>query len=389
MMYSIDQPDAANSWLHFMNSLPINQIVQANTLDYLPTLPPNSVDMIFADPPYNLQLKDDLWRPNLTKVDAVTDDWDQFSSFADYDAFTRQWLSAARQVMTDSATIWVSGTYHNIFRVGAIMQDLGFWVLNTITWFKPNAMPNFNGTRLKNDVEFVIWAKKSEQSGYTFHHHMMKQFNDFSAGKQLGSVWKINATGGSERMKDAAGKKLHPTQKPEALLKRIIVASSNPGDIVLDPFVGTGTTAAMAKHLRRRWIGIDSDAGYVNEARRRVEATPILDENDPLIQEAVRPKPPRVAFEKLIDKGYLQIEQSLYLDKARDREAIIQTGGKLFVNGSKNRSGSIHQVGRWLKGTPSCNGWKHWYYEDESGDLRPIDDLRERYRQTLDAHADS
>src|SRR5712691_7012705 len=222
-----------------MAELPINQILKGDTLTVLPALPKASIDLIFADPPYNLQLQQELWRPNLTQVDAVDDDWDQFDNFAAYDEFTRAWLKAAREVMKDTATIWVSGSYHNIFRVGTIMQDLGFWLLNTITWFKPNAMPNFRGTRLKNDVEFVIWAKRSEKARYTFNHHQMKQFN---FGKQLGSMWEIPVCGGQERLKDSEGKKLHPTQKPEELLKRIIVASSKPGDIVLDPFLGSGTT---------------------------------------------------------------------------------------------------------------------------------------------------
>jgi DNA modification methylase len=373
-----------------MNSkLPINEILLQDSIEYLPTLPSKSVDLIFADPPYNLQLRKELWRPNLTKVDAVDNEWDQFEGndtheiFASYDAFTYAWLRVARHVMKDNATIWVSGTYHNIFRVGAIMQDLGFWVLNTVTWFKPNAMPNFNGTRLKNDVESVIWAKKSEKSGYTFHHHMMKQFNDFADGKQLGSVWKINATGGSERLKDDDGNKLHPTQKPEELLKRIIIASSNPGDIVLDPFVGSGTTAAVAKLLHRRWIGIETDPIYVEAARTRLADIQPLDKNDLLIKEALKQKPPRVDFVKLIDKGYLEAQQFLYLDKSRDYKAIIQSDGMLSVNGDTNLQGSIHQVGKWLKGTPSCNGWKHWYYEAEDGQLRPIDDLRAQYRANL------
>lgn len=351
-----------------------DQIIEGDTLAVLPMLPADSVDLVFADPPYNLQLRGDLWRPNLTRVDAVDDDWDQFDDFAAYDEFTRRWLAATRRVMSDQATIWVSGTYHNIFRVGAIMQDLGFWILNTVTWFKVNAMPNFNGTRLKNDVEFVIWAKKSPDSRYTFNHHQVKPFNDFSPGKQLGSVWKINATGGEERLRDANGDKLHPTQKPEELLTRIIVASSRPGDLVLDPFLGSGTTAAVAKRLRRHWLGIEQDATYCAEARQRIADVTPLPPDDLLV--LIPPKPARVPFNHLVQAGYLAVGQRLYLD-APAVEAVILPDGHLQAGA---HTGSIHSLGRDLKGTPSCNGWRHWYYEDASGQRQPIDTLRAAYR---------
>lgn len=230
------------------SKLPLNQVLEGDSLTCLPTLPKASVDLIFADPPYYLQLQKDLWRPNLTQVDAVNDAWDRFDNFPAYDDFTRRWLLACREVMKDSATIWVSGTYHNIFRVGVIMQDLGFWILNAITWHKPNAMPNFRGARLKNDVEVIIWAKKHAEASITFNHKAMKAFN---GDKQLGSVWSIPICSGQERLRDGYGKKLHPTQKPEALLKRILLASTQPGDIVLDPFLGSGTTAAVATQLLR------------------------------------------------------------------------------------------------------------------------------------------
>jgi DNA modification methylase len=351
-----------------------NQILPGDALDILPTLPEQCVDLIFADPPYNLQLKDDLWRPNLTKVDAVDDGWDQFASFAEYDEFTRAWLSGCRRIMKDTATIWVSGTYHNIFRVGAIMQDLGFWILNTVTWWKFNATPNFNGTRLKNDVEFVIWAKKSEASRYMFHHHRMKQFNDFSPDKQLGSVWKIKATGGSERLRLEDGKKLHSTQKPEELLTRIILASSNPGDVVFDPFLGSGTTAAAAKYLRRQWLGIERDTSYVAAAQQRIDAVEPLPSDHPLI--AMEPKPVRVAFKQLLDAGYLQTGDRLMLDKP-ECEAVILDDGRLQVG---DLVGSIHRLGARLKGVPSCNGWMHWFYRNADGQLQPLDVLREKYR---------
>ena len=355
-----------------------NQLLHGDTLEILPTLPEQSVDLVFADPPYNLQLKNDLWRPNLTKVNGVDDGWDQFGSFAEYDDFTRQWLLGCQRVMKDDASIWVSGTYHNIFRVGAIMQDLGFWMLNTVTWFKNNAMPNFNGTRLKNDVEFVIWAKKSESSRYTFHHHRMKKFNDFSPGKQLGSVWHIGATPRGERLRDVDGNKLHSTQKPEALLERIILASSNPGDVVFDPFSGSGTTAAMAKKLHRQWLGIERDPVYHEAAACRVDKVIPLDEGDPLLHNIT--KPVRVPFGVLVEAGYLRPGDRLYLDKP-DCEAVILEDGRLQAG---DVVGSIHQLGKQFKDTPTCNGWMHWHYHDTDADeRRPIDHLRQQYRETL------
>ncbi len=356
----------------------LNQVMVGNTLEILPQMPEKSVDLVFADPPYNLQLEQDLWRPNHTMVDAVTDDWDQFEGFEAYDHFTIAWLEAVRRVMKNTATIWISGTYHNIFRVGTILQDLGFWILNTVTWYKPNAMPNFRGTRLKNDVEFVIWAKKTPDSRYTFNHHDMKQFN---AGKQLGSWWEIPVCGGAERLKDVEGKKLHPTQKPEELLRRIILASSNVGDIVLDPFVGTGTTAAVAKHMRRHWIGIDSDATYIDAARIRIEAVQPLELSNTLLKTSSLRNAAQVPFLDLLKRGYLRPGQKLHLSSS-DHTAEILKNGQLQANGF---TGSIHTLGARLKETPSCNGWKHWYYKDEhTGQYHPIDDLRQQVRQVLE-----
>lgn len=353
--------------------LPLNSIVHGESLEILDQLPEDSIDMVFADPPYNLQLKNELWRPNLTRVDAVDDEWDQFEGFADYDGFTRAWLRAIRRVMAPTATLWISGTYHNIFRVGTALQDMGFWLLNSVTWYKPNATPNFRGTRLKNDVEMVIWAKYDEHSSYTFNHHLMKRYN---GGKQLGSVWEIPVCGGSERLKNETGSKLHPTQKPEALLERIIAAGTKPGDVVLDPFSGTGTTAAVAKRLRRKWIGIEMDPAYVAASRARVAAVEPLPTQHPLIARPLRKRPPRVPFRQLIEVGYLEVGQTLYLRKPQ-AEATIMDGGKLRSNG---HTGSIHQVGAALKGTPSCNGWQHWRYRDADGALHPLDVLRQRYR---------
>ena len=357
-----------------MSNPALDQILLGDCLAILPTLPPASVDMVFADPPYNLQLTQELWRPNLTLVDAVDEDWDQFENFTAYDAFTRAWLGAVRDVMKPTATIWVSGTYHNIFRVGAIMQDLGFWLLNTVTWFKPNAMPNFRGTRLKNDVEFLIWAKRDEDGRYTFDHHQMKQFND---GKQLGSVWKIQVCNGPERLRDANGDKLHPTQKPEELLQRVILASSRPGDVILDPFLGSGTTAAVARRLHRHWIGIEQNDVYVRAARERVAGVQPLKPTHPLIAAGGR-KPPRVPFRALLEQGYLKPGQVLYLGQS-DRAAVILDNGRLRADGV---TGSIHTLGCRLKGVPSCNGWTLWHYVDErTGERRAIDHPRDLVRR--------
>lgn len=352
---------------------PLNQILRGDTLDILPRLPARSVDLIFADPPYNLQLQQELWRPNMTRVEPVDDEWDRFDSFDAYDTFTRAWLSAARCVMKESATIWVSGTYHNIFRVGAIMQDLGFWILNTVAWQKVNAMPNFRGVRLKNDTEWVIWAKKSEKSRYTFNHQLMKQFN---GGKQLGSVWTIPACGGQERLRAADGKRLHPTQKPEELLKRIILASSHRGDVVLDPFLGSGTTAVMAKRLHRNWIGIEREDSYIQAAQERIDRARPLLVADPLLKPALE-RPKRIPFRSLLERGYLEAGQVLYLDKP-DSAAVILANGHLQSNGY---TGSIHKVGAQLKHVPSCNGWAHWSYVDATtGERMILDALRERVR---------
>lgn len=356
-----------------MKQLPINQILRGDTLDILPTLPAHTVDLIYADPPYNLQLQNDLWRPNLTRVDAVDDDWDRFDDFAAYDTFTRAWLTHARRVMKDTATIWVSGTYHNIFRVGTLMQDAGFWVLNTVTWHRPNAMPNFRGVRLKNDVEFVIWAKYTKDSRYTFNHQLMKQYNE---GKQLGCLWSIPVCGGGERLKNESGKKLHPTQKPEALLERIILASSQPGDVVFDPFLGSGTTAAVAKRLRRRWLGIERDPVYLEAAQQRIDEAQPLTNDDPMVTSSS--KPGRMPFMVLIQHGLLQPGQTLLLDSPK-HEAVIRSDGHLQAG---DLIGSIHRLGAMLKGAPSCNGWVHWRYWDESaGAYLPIDTLRQRLRE--------
>ncbi len=356
------------------NTLPINQILHGDSLAILPTLPAESIDVIFADPPYNLQLKKALWRPNLTPVDAVDDAWDRFDSFAAYDAFTQAWLAEAQRILKPRSSIWISGTYHNIHRIGAIMQTMGFWLLNTITWFKPNAMPNFNGQRLKNDVEFLIWAKKSEDSRYTINYQLLKRFND---GKQSGAVWQIPICSSKERLRLPDGEKLHSTQKPEELLRRVLLASARPNHIVLDPFSGSGTTAAVAKSLHMRWIGIERETAYIAPSRQRIEAVQPLPVDDEFMAGLHHEKPAQVKFSALVRAGYLQAGETLYLDKT-DYQAKVLANGKLTFNGT---SGTIHSLSRKLKNVPSCNGWKQWRYEDtETGELLFIDELRQRYR---------
>ena len=357
--------------------LPLNQILSGDTIERLNTLPENSVDLIFADPPYNLQLQGDLWRPNLTKVDAVDDDWDKFSSFEQYDEFSRQWLTAARRVLKDTGTIWVIGSYHNIYRVGALMQDLGFWFLNDVLWIKTNPMPNFRGVRFTNAHETMLWASKSQGSRYTFNHHAMKAFNE---GKQMRSDWLLPIANGKERLK-VNGKKAHATQKPEALLYRVILASSNPGDVVLDPFFGSGTTGAVAKKLHRHWIGIEREASYIAVAQARIDqispAMLIEDVFDVRDQKRIAP---RVPFIRLLENGLLLPGQELFFKGNRLNNARIKPDGKLKLNGFE---GSIHKLGKELSGGSPCNGWEHWYYETPDGKLHPIDDLRAQIRKNM------
>ena len=357
-----------------MNHIPLDQILHGDNLQLLSTLPEKSVDLIFADPPYNLQLQNNLWRPNMTKVDAVDDSWDQFSDFAAYDKYTEQWLIECRRVLKDTGTIWVIGSYHNIYRVGKLMMDLGYWMLNDVVWVKSNPMPNFRGVRFTNAHETLIWAKKSkEQKKYTFNYEAMKNLND---EKQMRSDWHIPLCTGNERIR-VNGEKAHTTQKPEALLYRVILSSSNPGDILLDPFFGTGTTGAVAKKLHRRWIGIERDPDYVRVAQERIDAvTPTSDPS--LLTSLSRRNAPRIPFGNLLEAGLLQPGDTLYLDKTK-ATAKVAADGTLRAG---HVSGSIHRIGAQLLGLPALNGWEHWYFRDaESGELLTIDTLRERLRK--------
>ena len=356
--------------------LPLNQILHGNCIEILKSLPENSVDLIFADPPYNLQLRNDLYRPNMTKVDAVNDGWDKFNGFREYDTFTREWLSASRRVLKDSGTIWVIGSYHNIYRVGSIMQDLGFWILNDIVWIKNNPMPNFRGVRFTNAHETMIWAQKKQGAKYTFNHKSMKALNDDSRenGLQMRSDWNLNLATGKQRVR-SNGTKAHSTQKPEALLYRIIMASSNPGDLVLDPFLGSGTTGAIAKKLGRNWIGIERDKKYIRLAQKRIDSVQKADEDALHVEKR---KQMRIPFGALLENGLLHPGQYLFFAKNNTKAKILSNGhlrcGKL--------SGSIHGVAKALMGNAPANGWDLWFYQDENGKKIVIDELREKLRSS-------
>lgn len=351
-------------------NLPLNQILPGDCISLLASLPASSVDLVFADPPYNLQLSQDLYRPNQTKVDAVNDGWDKFGSFAEYDEFTRKWLAGCQRVLKDTGTIWVIGSYHNIYRVGAIMQDLGFWILNDVVWIKNNPMPNFRGVRFTNSHETLIWAQKKQGAKYTFNHHAMKALND---DLQMRSDWNLPLATGKERLK-SNGAKAHSTQKPEALLYRVLLSSTNPGDVVLDPFFGSGTTGAVAKKLGRNFIGLERDKKYVRVAQKRIDAVTAVDAGALTLPD--KRKQARVPFGTLLEAGLLQPGQKLSFAKDSAIHAIILANGHLKCKGE---IGSIHAIAKSLTGAPS-NGWDMWLYEDTAGRRLPIDYLREKIR---------
>jgi len=354
--------------------LPVNQVLEGDCISVLQRLPAESVDLIFADPPYNLQLHQKLWRPNLTLVDGVDDAWDQFGSFAEYDAFTAAWLSACRRVLKRTGTLWVIGSYHNIYRVGARLQDLGFWILNDVVWIKSNPTPNFRGVRFTNAHETLLWAQKERGAPYTFNHHAMRALND---DLQMRSDWVLPTCIGRERLR-LNGQKAHATQKPEALLYRVLLASTNPGDLVLDPFFGTGTTGAVAQRLNRRWIGIERDPHYAALARRRIAALPPAAADPAVFANRNPRREPRLPFGALLEHGLLRPGELLYFENQPSLAARVQADGSLEYNGER---GSIHKIARSLHPGP-CNGWQLWFYHDPaSGGRRPIDDLRKQLRE--------
>ena len=350
--------------------LPLDTIIQGDCIAEMARLPEKCVDMIFADPPYNLQLGGDLFRPEGSRVDAVDDEWDKFDSLSAYDDFTREWLHEARRILKDDGTIWVIGSYHNIYRVGALLQDAEFWILNDIVWRKSNPMPNFRGTRFTNAHETLIWCAKDEKARYTFNYRAMKALND---DLQMRSDWVLPICAGAERVKGDDGAKAHPTQKPEALLYRILLACTKPGDVVLDPFFGTGTTGAVARRLGRHWVGIEREPSYLKVAAQRIESTLQLDESA-METMADKRAAPRVAFGLLVEIGLCPAGTGLTDAKGR-YSARVRADGSIE---SDRHSGSIHKVGAALQGAPSCNGWTFWHVKSE-GALQPLDTLRQKY----------
>jgi modification methylase len=358
--------------------LPLDRILVGDCVSLMAELPEASVDLVFADPPYNLQLSQDLLRPNNSRVDGVDDAWDKFEDFRTYDAFSRAWLAAARRVLKPDGALWVIGSYHNIFRVGAILQDLGYWMLNDIVWRKTNPMPNFRGRRFTNAHETLIWCARGKESRYTFNYEAMKALND---DLQMRSDWLLPLCGGAERLKqvdpDGKPRKAHPTQKPEALLHRVILAATKPGEVVLDPFFGTGTTGAVARRLGRHFIGLERERGYAQLARARIAEIQPLDQADYAISTSRRSEP-RVPFGALVERGLVKPGEVLF-DPHRRWSARVRADGTVI---SADAKGSIHAVGAAVQGAPACNGWMFWHVE-RAGAMVPIDLLRAQVRAEL------
>jgi modification methylase len=359
--------------------LPVNCVLHGDCLEQLRRLPAGSIDLVFADPPYNLQLDGALLRPNNTLVDGVDDAWDKFQSFADYDRFSRDWIAECRRVLKPNGAIWVIGSYHNIFRLGVALQDLGFWMQNDVVWRKVNPMPNFRGKRFTNAHETLIWAGRDRKSRVTFNYDALKAGND---DVQMRSDWLFPICSGPERLKDDGGRKAHPTQKPEALLHRILIATTNPGDVVLDPFFGTGTTGAVAERLGRRWIGIERERDYVVAATERIAREESLSP-DSLDQLRPRRSEPRVAFGAIVELGMIRPGTRVSDERGRVW-AEVRSDGSLAQPGPRGviRQGSIHRLGAEVQGKAACNGWTYWHYE-AGGRRQPIDTLREEARRKL------
>jgi modification methylase len=357
-----------------MASLKLDSVIEGDCVERMKALPEGFADLIFADPPYNMQLRGELRRPDQSKVDAVDDHWDQFSSFSEYDRFTREWLAAAKRCLKDNGALWVIGSYHNIFRVGAILQDLGFWILNDVVWRKSNPMPNFKGRRFTNAHETLIWAAKSPETKYTFNYEAMKALND---ELQMRSDWTLPICAGGERLRGADGQKAHSTQKPEALLHRVIVSSTKPGDVILDPFFGSGTTGAVAKRLGRRFIGIEREKTYADVARARIAEIEPADSDVVEVTKSKRAEP-RIPFGWVVERGLLPVGTVLKGTR-QHQTAKVRADGTLVT---ANASGSIHQMGAHVQGLDACNGWTFWQFE-ANGTWMPIDVLRQQLRSGL------
>lgn len=362
-------------------SLPLDVVLEGDCVSALETLPAGSVDLVFADPPYNLQLSGQLTRPDQSRVDGVDDAWDRFADFEAYDAFTRAWLLACRRVLKPNGTLWAIGSYHNVFRVGAVLQDLGFWILNDIVWRKTNPMPNFRGRRFANAHETLIWASRTaEAKKYTFNYDALKAFND---DLQMRSDWLLPICTGGERLKGEGGAKIHPTQKPEALLYRVLLASSKPGDVVLDPFFGTGTTGAVAKKLGRHFIGVERDRDYLRAARARIAAVQPAADHALNVVQGKRAEQ-RIPFGSLLEAGLIGPGEVL-TDAGRRFRATVRADGSIIAEAAgKQHAGSIHRVGAAVQGLEACNGWTFWHAKVD-GRLQPIDTLRVMARGSLAA----
>ncbi len=348
-----------------------NTILLGDSLEIMKTIPSKSVDLIFADPPYNLQLKDTLYRPDQTTVEAVTQDWDKFNTYKEYDNFTEQWLKESKRILKKGGALWVIGSYHNILRVGTSIQNHGFWILNDIIWHKTNPMPNFRGTRFTNAHETLLWCTTSREAKYTFNYQNLKELND---GKQMRSDWYIPICSGKERLRENNNQRSHPTQKPEALMYRIILSSTNKGDIILDPFLGSGTTAVVTKKLQRNFIGIEQDKEYVSLAKKRLKQTKVL--NDEVVKmKKSRKDLPKVPFGELVEQGIIP-PGAVLTDKKEKYKATVTVDGSLKIN---NISGSIHQVGATIQGLSNCNGWDFWHIKIKSTSIL-LDEVRDKYR---------
>jgi modification methylase len=364
------------------NSLPLNAILQGDAVQVMNQLPASSVDLIFADPPYNMQIKGNLTRPDFSKVEGVDDDWDKFDNYQAYDEFTADWLKAARRVLKPEGAIWVIGTYHNIYRVGKSLQDLGFWVINEIIWEKTNPMPNFKGVRFTNAHETLIWAKKNKHCKYTINYHAMKPFND---GKQMRSTWKLPICKGKERIR-VNGESAHSTQKPLSLLYRVLLASTNPQDVVLDPFFGTGTTGAAAKILHRNWIGVENDPRYIPIAEQRIAQIDAEDySSDTFGVRDEKRLAPRVPFSRLLETGFIKPGQALFFEQDPALTAKVKPNGLLHFG---KFEGSIHQTTKHILNGKPANGWLYWYVRDQQGRYICIDVIRENYRQVQNISAE-
>ena len=348
-----------------------DSIINGDSLELLKKIPDKSVDLVFADPPYNLQLKDTLYRPDQTAVEAVTNDWDQFDNYEAYDKFSMDWLKESKRILKDGGSLWVIGSYHNIIRIGTSVQNLGLWILNDIIWHKTNPMPNFRGTRFTNAHETLLWCTTSRKAKYTFNYQNLKELNE---GKQMRSDWYIPICSGKERLRENNNQRSHPTQKPEALIYSIIVSSTNKGDIILDPFLGSGTTAVVAKKLQRNFIGFEKDKEYIKLAKKRLKNTKAF-KNTIVNMKKSRKDLPKIPFGELVEQGVVP-PGAILTDKKEIYKATVSIDGSIKI---KDMSGSIHQVGAKIQGLPSCNGWDFWHVKKKSSS-KLLDSIRDEYR---------